>query len=130
MILFAANLSADASQLPKVVKDYLVSQKKVPNVRFDGVVTYNNQVMYLPIYPSYPKEVEELKIVKTYPENQTMDNLPDMVLFNNNFASSIPNSFICVYSGINTDITALLIFKYFCATSYKSDFFKPSTIFK
>ena len=86
MILFAANLSADASQLPKVVKDYLVSQKKVPNVRFDGVVTYNNQVMYLPIYPSYPKEVEELKIVKTYPENQTMDNLPDMVLFNNNFA--------------------------------------------
>ena len=86
MILFAANLSADASQLPKIVKDYLVSQKKVPNVRFDGVVTYNNQVMYLPVYPSYPKEVETLQISKTYPENQTMDNLPDMVLFNNNFA--------------------------------------------
>ena len=86
MILFMANVTADASQLPKMVKDYLTTQKKVPTVRFDGVVTYNNEVMYLPIYPSYPKEVEKLQIVKTYPENQTMDNLPDLVLFNNNFS--------------------------------------------
>ncbi len=76
---------AQASQLPKEVRDYLVTRKKVPTIRFDSVVVYNNDVMYLPIYPSYPKETEELKIVKTYPENQTMDNLPDMVLFNNNF---------------------------------------------
>ena len=86
MVLFMASVTADASQLPKMVKDYLTTQKKVPTVRFDGVVTYNNEVMYLPVYPSYPKEVEKLEIVKTYPENQTMDNLPDLVLFNNNFS--------------------------------------------
>ncbi len=85
VILLLANV-ADASQLPKELKDYLASQKKVPTVRFDGVVTYNNEVMYLPVYPSYPKEVETIQIVKTYPENQTMDKLPDFVMFNNNFS--------------------------------------------
>lgn len=86
LLLFTANMAAQASQLPKVVKNYLVSQKKVPTVRFDGIVTYNSDVMYLPVYPAHPAEVETLQIVQTYPENQTMDNLPDMVLFNNNFA--------------------------------------------
>ncbi len=86
VILLLANVAAEASQLPKQLKDYLANQKKVPTVRFDGVVTYNNEVMYLPVYPSYPKEVEELQIIKTYPENQTMDKLPDFVMFNNNFS--------------------------------------------
>lgn len=86
LMFFTANMAVEASQLPKVVKNYLVSQKKVPTVRFDGIVTYNNEVMYLPVYPAHQIEVENLQIVQTYPENQTMDSLPDMVLFNNNFA--------------------------------------------
>ena len=85
-VFFLANLNVDASQLPKEVKNYLMAQKKVPTIRFDGVVTYNSDVMYLPVYPSYPKEVDTLKIVKTYPSNKTMDSFPEMVLFNNNFA--------------------------------------------
>lgn len=86
LMFFTANMAVEASQLPKVVKNYLVSQKKVPTVRFDGIVTYNNEVMYLPVYPAHQIEVENLQIAQTYPENQTMDSLPDMVLFNNNFA--------------------------------------------
>lgn len=86
LIFFTANVTVEASQLPKVVKEYLLSQKKVPTIRFDGVVTYNNEVMYLPIYPAYPENVEKLQIVQTYPQNLTMDKLPEMVLFNNNFA--------------------------------------------
>lgn len=86
LMFFTVNMAVEASQLPKVVKNYLVSQKKVPTVRFDGIVTYNNEVMYLPVYPAHQIEVENLQIVQTYPENQTMDSLPDMVLFNNNFA--------------------------------------------
>lgn len=84
LILCTASLSAEAAQLPKEVRDYLISQKKVPAIRFDSVVVYNNDVMYIPVYPSYPESVERVEIVKTYPENQTMDKLPDMVLFNNN----------------------------------------------
>ncbi len=86
LILFVNALYANASQLPKNVKDYLLSQKKVPTVRFDGVVIYSDKIMYLPVYPAYPCEVESIKIVKTYPENQTIDKLPDMILFNNNLS--------------------------------------------
>lgn len=84
MILLTASLSVEASQLPKGLRDYLVSQKKVPSIRFDAVVVYNDDVMYLPVYPSHPVDVDKVQILKTIPENQTMDKLPDVVIFNNN----------------------------------------------
>ncbi len=86
LVFFFGVMDAKATVLPKEVKDYLVSQKKVPTVRFDGVVVYNEDVMYLPIFPAYETAVDSLKIVKTYPENKTMNDLPDMVLFNNNMS--------------------------------------------
>lgn len=87
LIIFLVNiLSAEATQLPTEVKDYLVSQKKVPQIRFDGIVVYSDDVMYIPVFPAYPEEVEKVSIKQTYPKNQQMDQLPDMVLFNNNFA--------------------------------------------
>lgn len=84
IILFVTSMSAEATQLPKELKDYLIAQKKVPTIRFDGIVVYNDNIMYLPVFPAYPEEVETVKIKETYPKNQTMDQLPDMVLFNNN----------------------------------------------
>ncbi len=86
IILLFGTMQAEAAQLPKEVKDFLLSQKKVPSVRVDGIAVYNNDVMYLPVYPAYSEKVDTLKIVKTYPANQTMDSLPDMVLFNNNIS--------------------------------------------
>ena len=86
LIFFMASLSVEASHLPKELRSYLVSQKKVPSIRFDSVVVYNDDVMYLPVYPSNPIDVEKVQIVKTYPENLTMDKLPEMVLFNNNMS--------------------------------------------
>lgn len=86
IIMLTTALNVEAAQFPKPVKDYLITQKKVPTVRFDGMVIYNKDVMYLPVYPAYPEKTEEVKIIKTYPENLTMDKLPDLVLFNNNFS--------------------------------------------
>ena len=86
LIFFVASLSVEASQLPKELRNFLVSQKKVPSIRFDAVVVYSDDVMYLPVYPANPVEVEKVQIVKTYPANQSMDKLPDMVLFNNNMS--------------------------------------------
>ena len=85
IIMMFTSMQVYASQLPKEVKDYLISQKKIPSIRFDGVVVYNDDIIYLPIFPAKINEVETLKIVKTYPANQSMDKLPDMVLFNDNF---------------------------------------------
>ncbi len=85
-IMCISAMSVYASALPREIKDYLQAQKKIPSIRFDGIVIYNNDVMYLPVIPAYVEKVDTLKIVKTYPLNQSMDSLPDMVLFNNNYA--------------------------------------------
>ena len=86
LIMFISSANVYAMQLPRDMKDYLLTQKKVPSIRFDGIVVYNKDVMYIPVIPSYPKEVDSIKVVKTYPLNQSLDSLPDMVLFNNNYA--------------------------------------------
>ncbi len=85
ILLFMISLNAKASELPKEVRDYLTTQKNIPSIRYDGVIKYNNDVMYLPIFPANPVKVDNLQITKTYPENQNMNNFPDMILFNNNF---------------------------------------------
>ena len=84
-ILMSGMLETFATQLPQDVKNYLINQKKVPSIRHDGIVIYSDDVMYLPVFPAYPEKVEEVKILKTYPENKTMDSFPDIVVFNNNF---------------------------------------------
>ena len=87
LVLFTFSATTvDASQLPKQVRDYLTTQKKVPTIRFDGVVTYDKDLMYIPVFPSNPKDVENIAISKTYPANQKMDALPDVVIFNNGFS--------------------------------------------
>lgn len=94
LILFTGCLCADASQLPQNVRNYFVSQKKVPSIRFDAVVVYSDDIMYLPVYPATLADVEKIEVAKTYPENQSMDKLPDMVLLNNNmgFLKIVKNS--------------------------------------
>lgn len=86
IVMILTGITANATTLPKQVKDYIISQKTVPSIRYDGVIVYNDNVMYLPVFPAYPEEVEQLKIVKTYPENKGLLQFPDMILFNNNFA--------------------------------------------
>ena len=85
VLMLAGAVPAMATQLPQDVKNYLINQKRIPSIRHDGVVVYGKDVMYLPVFPAYPEKVKEVKIVKTYPANQTMASLPDYVVFNNNF---------------------------------------------
>ncbi len=99
IILLAGTMQADATQLPKEMRGYFQHQKMVPSIRYDGVVVYGTDIMYLPIIPAYPKDVETVSIVKTYPANQSMDNLPDVVVFNNNY------SFIKVYKTGDNSLT-------------------------
>ena len=86
IVAFIFAVPVEATQLPKEMKEYLLSQKKVPTIRFDSIIVYSNDVMYLPVLPAYPEKVDKVKIVKTYPSNQSMDALPDLVVFNNNYS--------------------------------------------
>ncbi|MBQ9245560.1 hypothetical protein IJ182_04760 [bacterium] len=78
--------TANATQLPKTMRTFLQQQKMIPSIRYDGVIVYGNDIMYIPVIPAYPQDVDAVKIVKTYPANQTMDKLPDLVIFNNNYS--------------------------------------------
>ncbi len=65
IIFFLGALSANATQLPKDLKNYLLNQRKVPTIRYDGILVYNNDVMYIPVLPAYPEKPEEIKIKET-----------------------------------------------------------------
>lgn len=86
LVLIAGTMPSMATQLPAEIKTFLQSQKNIPSIRYDSVIVYNRDVMYIPIIPSHPLKVDGVKIVKTIPANQTLDKLPDIVVFNNNYS--------------------------------------------
>lgn len=86
ILLLGTISTAEATQLPKTMRTFLQQQKMIPSIRYDGVVVYGTDIMYIPVIPAYPKDVDTVKIVKTYPANQSMDKLPDLVIFNNNYS--------------------------------------------
>jgi len=85
LFLFTA-MSASATTLPPYVVDVL--KKEVPNatIRFDGLISMPNGVVYLPVIPSDSKKNPTGKIVVTYPSNKKLSQFPDVVLFDSNFA--------------------------------------------
>ena len=85
LILFTGAIQAYAGQLPRDMKNYLLQQKHIPSVRYDGIVVYSKDLMYLPVLPAYPQKVDNIQITRTIPANQSMDSFPDVVVFNNNY---------------------------------------------
>ena len=86
IMLMSIAPAAMATQLPQDVKNFLIKQNKIPTIRHDGVVVYSDDVMYLPVFPAYPEKVTDIRIVKTFPANQSLTTFPDLIVFNNNFA--------------------------------------------
>ncbi len=86
LVLIAGNMPSFATQLPMEIKTFLQSQKNIPSVRYDSVILYNKDIMYIPVIPAHPVKTDKLKIVKTIPANQSMDKLPDIVVFDNNYS--------------------------------------------
>jgi hypothetical protein len=82
----AFNLSADASKLPNDVWNYVKEQLPLSQQRFDSVVTLNDDVMYIPLYPPTDTTVDEIKVEYSYPENKTLKDLPEVVLLNNGYS--------------------------------------------
>ena len=83
-LLIFANPSF-ASKLPSEVITYLESSIPGTFIRFDGVVILPNGTLYLPLFPSLFSDITELNIKATYPENKNINDLPDAIVFNNDF---------------------------------------------
>ncbi len=83
--IFVLNiLSVSAATLPENVVNYVKQTFPSAEIRFDGLITVNN-TLYLPLFPAKCKNIETLEIKKTAPDNKKLKDLPDIVVFNNDF---------------------------------------------
>ena len=79
-------VSAFATKLPDYIINTLNSELPKASVRFDGLVSLPDGTVYLPVLPSNPKKNPAGKVISTYPANKKLSQLPDVVLFDSNFA--------------------------------------------
>lgn len=74
-----------AAKIPTEVRDYILEKQPQADIRFDGVVIFPDNTIYLPLYPSLFSDIKTLKIKETYPANKDLKQEPDIVIFNNDF---------------------------------------------
>lgn len=84
-ILLISCTSAFAAKIPADVQTYIKDKIPQADIRFDGVIIFPSNTIYLPLYPSLFSDITSLKIKETYPANQDLKQEPDIVIFNNDF---------------------------------------------
>lgn len=84
--LLIFSMPSFAAKIPNDVKKILdESFYGKAEIRFDGLITLPDSTIYLPLYPARIKKPEAVSIKQTYPEDKTLKDLPDIVIFNNDF---------------------------------------------
>jgi len=73
------------AKFPEEVRGYI--EQNIPNVdiRFDGVIIFPDNTIYLPLYPSLFTDIKNLEIKQTFPANLSIFQKPDIIIFNNDF---------------------------------------------
>ncbi len=85
-VFLLTSLASYATKLPDAVVQTLKSDLPKASIRFDGLVTLPDGTVYLPVLPSEPKRNASGKVVLTHPADKKLSQLPDVVLFDSNFA--------------------------------------------
>ncbi len=85
IVLFMNISTVFAANMPENVVNYIKKDFPKAEIRFDGLITIDN-TLYLPVFPSKFVNPQTLAIKKTAPANKTLKNLPDIVVFNNDFS--------------------------------------------
>lgn len=84
LFLFFTVTSVSAATIPDNVTNYIKNSFPKAEIRFDGLITIND-TLYLPLYPAKSINVQKFEIKKTIPEGKTLKDLPDILVFNNDF---------------------------------------------
>ncbi len=84
-IIFLGCTSVFAAKIPEDVKNYVYQQIPNADIRFDGVIIFPSNTVYLPLYPSLFSDIKTLEIKQTFPEVKSLTQEPDIVIFNNDF---------------------------------------------
>lgn len=83
--MVATATTALATKFPDNIKSYVKKDIPKADFRFDGLITMPDGTMYLPLFPALVKKPDSITIVKTFPENKKLTDLPDIAIFNNDF---------------------------------------------
>lgn len=75
-----------ATKLPPYILQTIKKDLPEASIRFDGLITLPDGTIYLPVLPSNPKKNPTGKVVTTYPANQKLSQLPEVVVFDSNLA--------------------------------------------
>lgn len=84
-IILATSTATFAARIPNDMQKYIENTFQKTNFRFDGVIILSDATTYLPLFPANEIEVENIEIKKTFPENKTLKDKPEIVIFNNNY---------------------------------------------
>ena len=79
-------MSSYATKLPDNIVRTIKSDLPKASIRFDGLISLPDGTVFLPVLPSNPKKNAAGKVVSTYPSNQKLSQLPEVVVFDSNFA--------------------------------------------
>lgn len=83
MLLGCSNVFA--AKIPADVRAYILEKIPQADIRFDGVIIFPDNTIYLPLYPSLFSDVTKLKIKESHPANADLKQEPEVVIFNNDF---------------------------------------------
>lgn len=86
LLIFATATNVFAAKIPDSVKSMVRKDFPKTEFRFDGLIILPDGMLYLPLYPALVKNPEKLEIKSTIPENKTLKDEPDVVVFNSDFA--------------------------------------------
>lgn len=84
-ILLLSCTNVFAAKIPVEVKDYILQKVPQADIRFDGVIIFPDNTIYLPLYPALFSDVSKIQIKETHPAKQDLKQEPDVVIFNNDF---------------------------------------------
>lgn len=73
---------AEATELPPTVLTYLQEKDATVRVRFDGMITFSNGQVYLPVFPQDP--AKPLNPTQVLLEESGTAEYPDLIQFDNN----------------------------------------------
>ena len=85
-VLFFSAQCAFSTTLPSNILETIKKELPRASVRFDGLISLPDGTVYLPVLPSNPKRTAKGNVAVTYPAGKKLSQLPEVVLFDTNFA--------------------------------------------
>ncbi len=86
LIYFSVSSCAFATKLPDSVVKYVNQQVPKAAIRFDGLISFPDGTLYIPVLPADTIKDAKGVVKSTIPAHKQLSQKPDLILFDTNFA--------------------------------------------